>query len=95
MSERFSLRSRVLALAVPIILTSAPLPLFAQITAIRETVMAVIGHSIFNRTCSTDVGKLAARFGGGGHRGAGSIPLDPASADLKVRTLIAELRATS
>ncbi len=61
----------------------------------RETVMAVIGHSIFNRTCSTDVGRLAARFGGGGHRGAGSIPLDPASADLKVRTLIAELRATS
>lgn len=58
----------------------------------RRTVVAVIGHSIFNRTCTTDVGDLAARFGGGGHRGAGSIPLDPATADEVVRELVNELR---
>ena len=58
----------------------------------RKSVVAVIGHSIFNRTCAADVGDLAARFGGGGHRGAGSIPLDPDSADDVVRELVSELR---
>lgn len=58
----------------------------------RRTVVAVIGHSIFNRTCTTDVGDLAARFGGGGHRGAASIPLDPTTADEVVREIVNELR---
>jgi len=31
-----------------------------------------IGHSIFNRKCRVHCGKLVARFGGGGHLGAGS-----------------------
>lgn len=31
-----------------------------------------VGHSIFNRTCQTDVGALMERHGGGGHRGAGT-----------------------
>jgi oligoribonuclease NrnB/cAMP/cGMP phosphodiesterase (DHH superfamily) len=31
-----------------------------------------VGHSIFNKTCRSDVGKLCAKFGGGGHFGAGS-----------------------
>jgi hypothetical protein len=30
------------------------------------------GHSIFNRTCNTNIGDLMARHGGGGHRGAGT-----------------------
>ncbi len=30
------------------------------------------GHSIFNRKCRVHCGKLVARFGGGGHFGAGS-----------------------
>lgn len=58
----------------------------------RRTVVAVIGHSIFNRTCTTDVGDLAARFGGGGHRGAASIPLDPKTADDVVAELVSRLR---
>jgi nanoRNase/pAp phosphatase (c-di-AMP/oligoRNAs hydrolase) len=54
--------------------------------------MLVLGHSIFNRTCRTNVGELAARYGGGGHRGAGSIPLmdDP---EQQVRMVLAELKA--
>ena len=59
----------------------------------RETVIAVIGHSIFDRSCTTDVGELAARFGGGGHRGAGSIPLEPENVDGVVEVLINELRS--
>jgi len=38
----------------------------------RDRVIVSLGHSIFNRTCQVDIGKLCSRFGGGGHRGAGS-----------------------
>jgi hypothetical protein len=30
------------------------------------------GHSIFNRTCKTNIGELMHKYGGGGHRGAGT-----------------------
>jgi hypothetical protein len=54
--------------------------------------MMTLGHSIFNRTCRTDVGELAARYGGGGHRGAGSIPLmdEP---EQQILMILAELKA--
>lgn len=47
----------------------------------RKTVIAAVGHSIFNRTCRTSVGDLMSRFGGGGHRGAGTcaLPLETAA----------------
>ena len=53
----------------------------------------VVGHSIFDRGCTTDVGDLSARFGGGGHRGAGSMQLEPESADEEIDVLINELRS--
>ncbi|MFC1746112.1 exopolyphosphatase [Candidatus Riflebacteria bacterium] len=31
-----------------------------------------VGHSIFNQTCQVHVGDLCQKFGGGGHRGAGT-----------------------
>jgi nanoRNase/pAp phosphatase (c-di-AMP/oligoRNAs hydrolase) len=54
--------------------------------------MLLLGHSIFRRTCKTNVGELASRYGGGGHKGAGSIPLmeDP---DQQIRMVVAELKA--
>jgi hypothetical protein len=47
----------------------------------RHSVIAAVGHSIFNRTCNTSVGELMSKFGGGGHRGAGTceLPLDRAA----------------
>lgn len=47
----------------------------------RGSVIAAVGHSIFNRTCNTSVGDLMSRFGGGGHRGAGTceLPLEQAA----------------
>jgi hypothetical protein len=50
-------------------------------------VIVSVGHSIFNRNCRVNVGALLARYGGGGHPGAGScsIPLnrsDAAIADI-------------
>ena len=58
----------------------------------RSFPMLLLGHSIFRRTCKTNVGELAARYGGGGHRGAGSIPLldEP---DQQIRMIVGELRA--
>lgn len=47
----------------------------------HNTVIAAVGHSIFNRTCKTSVGDLMSRYGGGGHRGAGTcvLPVDRAA----------------
>ena len=47
----------------------------------QDSVVAAVGHSIFNRTCNTSVGDLMSRYGGGGHRGAGTcvLPLDHAA----------------
>ena len=58
----------------------------------RAHAMLILGHSIFNRTCKTNVGELAARYGGGGHKGAGSIPL-LRDADQQIQMVIGELRA--
>jgi nanoRNase/pAp phosphatase (c-di-AMP/oligoRNAs hydrolase) len=47
----------------------------------HHSVIAAVGHSIFNRTCNTSVGELMSRYGGGGHRGAGTcvLPIDRAA----------------
>jgi len=57
----------------------------------RQYPMLLLGHSIFNRTCKTNVGELAARYGGGGHRGAGSVPLI-ADADQQIQMVLSELK---
>jgi nanoRNase/pAp phosphatase (c-di-AMP/oligoRNAs hydrolase) len=54
--------------------------------------MLLLGHSIFRRTCKTNVGELAARYGGGGHRGAASIPL-MSEPDQQIAMIVAELKA--
>ena len=58
----------------------------------RKFPMLILGHSIFQRTCTTNVGEFAARYGGGGHRGAGSIPLieEP---DQQIQMIVRELKA--
>ena len=58
----------------------------------KKFVAATIGHSILNRTCKTDIGRLCSDFGGGGHRGAGACTLDPASADDKLKEIIQRLK---
>ena len=60
----------------------------------REFVVATVGHSIFNRTCPVHVGGLMARYGGGGHRGAGATPLSAENADELVAELISKLNET-
>ncbi len=38
----------------------------------RQMVAVQVGHSIFNRHCNVNAGKMLARFEGGGHPGAGA-----------------------
>ncbi len=58
----------------------------------REAVVVAVGHSIFNRTCNVDVGKLLRDYGGGGHRGAGTCQFNTKEADDKITELLARLR---
>ena len=62
MSERLLLPSRLLALAVPIILMNAPSPLFAQITAIRagRLIDPESGTSATNQVVLVEDGKIRA-----------------------------------
>jgi hypothetical protein len=56
-----------------------------------NTVMAV-GHSIFNRTCTVNVGELMAKYGGGGHRGAGTCQVEAARAETVLAEIIRTLK---
>jgi len=57
----------------------------------RKFVAVNIGHSIFDRSCSVDVGRLCREHGGGGHRGAGACVIDTANADLEIHDIIERL----
>ncbi len=52
-----------------------------------------VGHSIFKRTCQTNVGQLLGEYGGGGHRGVGTAQFPKAEAEAKFREIIERLRA--
>lgn len=59
----------------------------------HDSVIAAVGHSIFNRTCKTSVGELMSRYGGGGHRGAGTCVLPLANAADAIDEILFELQA--
>jgi hypothetical protein len=50
-----------------------------------------LGHSILNRHCNVNIGKLLARYDGGGHRGAGACRLEPSASDDQIREILAIL----
>lgn len=58
----------------------------------REFLVVAVAHSIFDRTCKTEVGELMAGYGGGGHRGAGTTPLQLESADRQVAEIVDTLK---
>jgi hypothetical protein len=57
-----------------------------------ENVAVAAGHSIFNRTSRTNVGELMSRYGGGGHRGAGTCLLPVGEADRKIAEMVAAMK---
>ena len=52
-----------------------------------------VGHSIFNRTCKTNVGDLMAKWGGGGHRGAGTCQPTMDVAEDAIKDVLETLKA--
>jgi nanoRNase/pAp phosphatase (c-di-AMP/oligoRNAs hydrolase) len=58
----------------------------------REFVATTLGHSIFNRTSKANCGEICGKFGGGGHKGAGAVPLKSDSADQKVAEIVGILK---
>lgn len=58
----------------------------------KGAVVAAVGHSIFTTTCSVNVGKLLAEYGGGGHKGAGTAQLNAADAPRQIEEIIARLK---
>ncbi|MDI6733486.1 MAG: exopolyphosphatase [Planctomycetota bacterium] len=56
------------------------------------TIVIAVGHSIFNRTCSVNVGNLLKEYGGGGHIGAGTCQIKPDKAESVVSEIIGRLK---
>jgi oligoribonuclease NrnB/cAMP/cGMP phosphodiesterase (DHH superfamily) len=59
--------------------------------ASKEKTAVSIGHSIFNRKCNVNVGSMLAKFGGGGHRGAGACRFPSNKADEYIPQIISIL----
>lgn len=58
----------------------------------QNTVFAV-GGSILNRTSETNIGELCLKYGGGGHRNAGTCQVDNDKAEGTLKELIEEINA--
>ncbi|NTW49829.1 MAG: exopolyphosphatase [Chlorobiales bacterium] len=58
----------------------------------KEITVVACGHSIFNRTSKTDVGALMARYGGGGHKGAGTCQIGSAEADAVIAEITLQMK---
>jgi oligoribonuclease NrnB/cAMP/cGMP phosphodiesterase (DHH superfamily) len=54
----------------------------------KQMVMVNIGHSIFNPSCKVNVGLMLVRYGGGGHRGAGSARFHASESDDYISEII-------
>jgi hypothetical protein len=54
----------------------------------RDKVIVSIGHSILNRSCKVNSGKICSGFGGGGHKGAGSCSFPAAQAEKNITTIL-------
>jgi hypothetical protein len=58
----------------------------------KKLVALNLGHSIFDRSCTVDVGELCRNYGGGGHKGAGGCVLRPMAAGLAIKIITEKLR---
>ncbi len=59
----------------------------------KKHVLISVGHSIFNPECRVNVGSMLARYGGGGHFGAGGCTLDARDAQKKIDEILDILKA--
>ena len=59
----------------------------------KQNTAVMIGKSIVNRGSAVDIGELCLRYGGGGHRNAGTCQLDNDKVDAELPGIIAALNA--
>jgi nanoRNase/pAp phosphatase (c-di-AMP/oligoRNAs hydrolase) len=59
----------------------------------KQNTAVMIGKSIFNKTSDVDIGALCLRYGGGGHRNAGTCQLENGEVDARLPEIIAALNA--
>jgi nanoRNase/pAp phosphatase (c-di-AMP/oligoRNAs hydrolase) len=54
----------------------------------QQNVVFAVGKSILDRSCTTNVGELMLRYGGGGHHAAGTCQVDTAQAERVLSELV-------
>ncbi|MBO4419562.1 MAG: exopolyphosphatase [Oscillospiraceae bacterium] len=59
----------------------------------KQNTAVMIGKSIFNKTSEVDIGELCLRYGGGGHRNAGTCQLDNDVVDRELPAILEALNA--
>ena len=58
----------------------------------KMNVMVSCGYSVLNRTCTTDIGTLMLKYGGGGHKQVGTCQVPFEDADRIIAEIIAEIK---
>ena len=61
----------------------------------KQNTAVMIGKSIINKASNADIGELCLKYGGGGHRNAGTCQLDNETVDAQLPEIIAALNAAS
>ena len=59
----------------------------------KQNTAVMIGKSIFNKASDVDIGELCLRYGGGGHRNAGTCQLENGAVDAQLVDIISALNA--
>ena len=59
----------------------------------KQNTAVMIGKSIVNKGSNVDIGELCLKYGGGGHRNAGTCQLDNDKVDAELPNIIAALNA--
>ncbi len=57
----------------------------------QQNTAVMIGKSIFNKSSGVDIGELCLKYGGGGHRNAGTCQLENDAVDEQLKDIIAAL----
>lgn len=58
----------------------------------RERVVLAVGHSILNRTCTADIGKLMLTYGGGGHTRVGTCQVPVVDTEKALAEIVSALQ---
>jgi len=59
----------------------------------KQNVVFTVGHSITNRTCKSDIGKLMLSLGGGGHKAVGTCQVNESEVSEALKKVIEKLNA--